>query len=128
VLEVLDREGYAAAVRLAYHTAYDSTVRSYGLIVPPFVTGRQFQREFLRPDMGLLTELLPELYRLYEPVRFGKHEDGDRDSLRALLEKLYSQTPLAVAHNPLYQSSSGQPLQRPAPGAERPPRSREGVS
>jgi len=128
VLEVLEREGYAAAVRLAYRTAYDSTVRSYGLTVPSFVTGRQFQKEFLRPDMGSLSELLPELYLLYEPVRFGKHEEGDRGSLRALLEKLYSQTSLAVAHNPLYQSSSGQPLQRAAPGDGRPPRSREGVS
>lgn len=128
MLDVLEREGYAAAVRLAYRTAYDSTVRSYGLTVPPFVTGRQFMKELLRPDMGSLTELLPELYALYEPVRFGKHEEGDREAFRALLEKLYSTTPLAVAHDPRYQSSSGQAMQRPAPGADRPPRSREGVS
>src|SRR5208283_24341 len=68
-----------------------------------------FLKEFLRPDMGRLTELLPELYRRYEPARFGKVEDGDRDSLRALLERLYSQTALARIHDPRFQPSGPQP-------------------
>jgi hypothetical protein len=103
--ELLARGAYAEAVRLAYRTAFDATVRAYGLTVPPSCSDRRFLREFLRPDMGPLTEVLPELYRRYEPVRFGRLVDGDRDSLRALLERLYSETPIARIHNPLYQPS-----------------------
>lgn len=107
--DLLDRGEYAATVRLAYRSAFEGTVRAFGLTVPPAYSDRQFLKEFLRPDMGRLTELLPELYRRYEPARFGKVEDGDRNSLRALLEKLYSQTALARIHDPHFQPSGPQP-------------------
>lgn len=103
--ELLDRGDYPAAVRRAYRTAFDGTVRAYGLTVPPSCTDRQFLNEFLRPDMGRLTELLPELYQRYEPVRFGKLATGDRESLRILLERLYSETVLGRIGDPRYQPS-----------------------
>ena len=101
----MERGEYAKAVLHAYRTAFDITVQAYGLTVPPSCSDQQFLKGFLRPDMGRLSELLPELYRLYEPVKFGKLADGDRDSLLRLLEKLYTETVLARAHDPLYQSS-----------------------
>jgi hypothetical protein len=110
----LEHGEYAATVRLAYRTVFESTVRTFGLTVPPALTDSQFLKEFLRPDMGPLTELLPQLYRFYEPVKFGKSGEGDRAALRALLEKIYSQTALARADDPLFQSRSPQPVQRTA--------------
>jgi hypothetical protein len=74
--------------------------------VPASVTDRQFLAGFLRADMGRLTALLPELHEYYEPVRFGTITDGDRDALRALLIKVYSETPLARIDHPLYQPRS----------------------
>jgi len=103
--ELLDRGGYSAAVLLAYRTSFDGTVRAYGLDVPPSCSDRRFLKEFLQPDMGPLTDLLPELYRRYEPVKFGKLVEGDRASLRALLEKLYSETVLARLDDPNFQPS-----------------------
>jgi hypothetical protein len=120
--DMLARGDYAETVRLAYRSAIEDTVRAYGLAVPTSITGPQFLKEFLRQDMGPLLELLPQLYRLYEPVRFGKHVNGDPKELLTLLEKLYSQTTLAVAHDPHYQSSSSQPAHRPQSPAESPRR------
>ena len=100
---LLERGEYAAAVRDGYRNAFDGTIRAYGLTVPPSCSDRRFLKEFLRPDMGRLAELLPELYFRYEPVRFGNVTEGDRVSLRALFERLYSETVLARLDNPLFQ-------------------------
>lgn len=103
--ELLERGEYAQAVRLGYRTVFDGTVRAYGLAVPPSCSDRQFLKEFLRPDMGRISELLPEFHRRYEPVKFGKLAEGDRDSLRTLLERIYSETAVGRMHDPLYQPS-----------------------
>ena len=108
---LLERGDYAAAVLLAYSSAFDGTVRAFGLKVPISCSHRRFLKEFLRPDMGRLLEMLPDLYRRYEPVRFGEERNGDRASLRVLLERMYSETPLARIHDPLYQ-----PASPPVPG------------
>lgn len=102
-LELLGRGEYAAAVRLAYRTAVAGTVRAYGLSVLPGCTDRSFLKESLRPDMGRLSDLLRELYRSYEPVRFGKLRAGDDDALRELLQRLCSETVLGRIYDPLYQ-------------------------
>ena len=102
--DLLERGEYAKAVLHAYRTVFDGTVRAYGLVVPPSCSDRQFLKQFLRPDMGRLSELLPELYRRYEPVKFGRLADGDRDALRGLLERLYSETVLARIHDPQFQA------------------------
>jgi hypothetical protein len=100
----LEQGEYAKAVIHAYRTAFDSIVRAYGLTVPPSCSDRRFLKGFLRPDMGRLSELLPELYQRYEPVKFGRLADGDRDSLRGLLERLYTETVLARVHDPQFQA------------------------
>ncbi|HTT45139.1 MAG TPA: hypothetical protein VMH38_03875 [Thermoplasmata archaeon] len=103
--EVLDREGYSAALLLAYRTSFNGTVRAYGLDVPISCSDRRFLKELLQPDMGPLTTLLPELYRRYEPVKFGRPAEGDREALRALLERLFSETVLAHLDDPGFQPS-----------------------
>lgn len=106
IRDMLDRGDYVSAVRRAFQSAFEGTVRAYGLTVPNSCTDRKFLQEYVRPDMGKLAELLPELYRAYEPVGFGTVREGDRDSLRALLESLYTETILARIHDPAFQPSS----------------------
>ncbi|MGP8075399.1 MAG: hypothetical protein ACLP8Y_01470 [Thermoplasmata archaeon] len=121
VRDLLVNDDYVLAVRTAYRAAFDGTVRAYGLTVPLSCTDRQFLAEFLRPDMGRLTELLPALYHRYEPVRFGTTTlpptKEDRAFLDALLVKLYSETVLGRIDDPLFQPS------RPATLVEKHPES-----
>jgi hypothetical protein len=98
-----EEQDFASAVRVAYRAAFDDTVRAYGLVVPPARTDRQFLREFLRPDMGKLTDRLPRLYELYEPARFGIVRTGDVPSLLTLLRSLYSETVLGRIYDPRFQ-------------------------
>jgi len=101
--DLLDTGKYAEAVRIAYRSAFAATVRAYGLKVPISCTDRRFLEEFLRPDMGRISELMPQMYLLYEPVRFGKVGEGDRTAFRSLLERLFRETPIGRLHDPLYQ-------------------------
>jgi len=109
IREMLERGEYTSAVRTAYRTAFDATVRAYGLTVPPSCTDRSFLSGFLRPDMGKLTQFLPELYERYEPIRFGKLANGDHASLETLLRQLFAETVLGRIHDPLFQPSSPNP-------------------
>lgn len=101
--ELLDRGEYRSAVLAAFRAAFRDTVRAYALSVPVGCTDRRFVREFLRPDMGKLATLLPELYRTYEPVRFGTTDHGDGPSFLALVERIYSETSLGTIYRPNYQ-------------------------
>jgi hypothetical protein len=105
---------YAGAVVEAYLTAYAQTVRSFGLDVPVAQTDREFLGNALRPDMGPLPRFLPELYALYEPVRFGAVRTGDSAPLLAALEHLYGETALARAYDPGFQPGSADPVSAPA--------------
>jgi len=102
----LDRGEYAEADRRAFSVAFEGTVRAYGLTVPRSCSDRRFLTEYLRPDMGPLVELVRELYRLYEPVRFGTVKSGDRDAFLQLLRRLYSETVLGRIHDPSFQPSA----------------------
>ena len=101
--EFLDRGEYATAVLYAYRTAFEDTVRAYALEVPVACTDRRFLQQYLRPDMGKLVTLLPELFRMYEPVRFGTSDQVDGPGLLALVERIYSETSLGTIYRPHYQ-------------------------
>jgi len=105
VRQLLGAGEYASAVRLAYRSAFDHAVRTYGLVVPPSLTDRGFLRRSLQSDMGPLPDLLPKLYQLYEPVRFGTFQGGDAAALEALLRSLYTDTVLARIYDPRFQPS-----------------------
>jgi len=91
------------AIRYAYRAAFDDTVRAYALRVPVSCTDRSFLTSFLRPDMGKVSTLLPELYRFYEPVRFGASVPSDGPTFLALLERIYQETSLGTIYRPLFQ-------------------------
>lgn len=115
--ELLDRGEYRSAVIAAFRAAFRDTVRAYALQVPAGCTDRQFLRQFLREDMGKLATLLPELYRTYEPVRFGTTDHGDGPSFLTLVERLYSETVLGTIYRPNYQPTG--PMEE-TPAALRP--------
>ncbi len=104
----------AAAVRRAYPWALAETIRSFGLMVPESLTHRAVLREFLREDMGRLCELLPRLYDLYEPARFGGSMTEGPDTVVALVRQLCAETPLARAFHPLFQTRGPRPDDLPA--------------
>ena len=92
------------AVVFAFERVFSDTVRHYGLDIPPGCTALEFVTERMRADMGTLRELLPELYRLYEPVRFGGLAPADGQAVRGLVERIYTETSLAWAYDPHSQS------------------------
>jgi hypothetical protein len=91
------------AIRYAYRASFDDTVRAYALPVPVACTDRRFLSEFLRPDMGKLVTLLPQLYRWYEPVRYGRTAPSDGAAFLALLGEVYHETVLGTIYRPLFQ-------------------------
>jgi hypothetical protein len=93
-----------AAILLAFDRVFSDTVRTYGLNIPPGCTSLEFVSNHLRTDMGELCDLLPELYRLYEPVRFGGVAPADPQPIRNLVERIYTETALASVYDPLSQS------------------------
>ena len=101
--ELLSRGEFATAVRYAYRSAFEDTIRAYALQVPVGLTDRTFLQQFLRADMGKLATLLPELYRIYEPVRYGTADHGDGPSFLALVERIYSETSLGTIYRQYYQ-------------------------
>lgn len=103
VRELCDAGKVGNAIRLAFDRGIADTVRAYGLAIPLGCTSLEFVSHQLRPDMGKLCELLPELYRLYEPVRFGGFSPTDPQPIRALVERIYSETSLAWVYDPRFQ-------------------------
>ncbi len=93
------------AVLRAYPTAEEDVRRAFGLRLPEQWTHREFLREQLRADMGYVTQLLPRLYALYEPARYGSHPEVPVALLRDLLRAIYAEAPM---YN-LYRYSSGAP-------------------
>ena len=92
-----------AAILLAFDRVFADTVRAYGLDIPPGCTSLEFVSSRLRTDMGKLCDLLPELYRLYEPVRFGGVAPADPQAIRGLVERIYTETALAWVYDPRSQ-------------------------
>ncbi len=62
----------AEAITLAYQSAEADVRRAFGLKLPRQWTHRELIERYLRRDMGYLVTLLPRLYALYEPVRYGR--------------------------------------------------------
>ena len=103
--ELLAKGEVAAAIRGAFRAAFHDTVRAYSLTVPVACTDRRFMTELLRPDMGKLATLLPELYRWYEPVRYGRSVPGDVHAFVETLERLYAETSIGTIYRRGYQPS-----------------------
>jgi hypothetical protein len=84
----------AEAFRIAYLTAEEDTRRAFNLKLPRQWTHREFLARFLRPDMGYITVLLPQLHAMFEPARYGAPGELPASQLMPLLRALYQEPPL----------------------------------
>jgi hypothetical protein len=82
------------AILLAYTTVIEDVRRAFGLQLPRQWTHREFIAKYLRPDMGYLVVLLPRLYALYEPVRYGRPAPASATTLTEVLNALYKEPAL----------------------------------
>lgn len=92
----LSRSDYGGAVSVAFPLVMNDVQRAYALSYPRHWTARDVLAHALRPDMGALPDLLFQLYRLYEPVRFGREQDWVRGDVREILRRIYTETALRV--------------------------------
>jgi hypothetical protein len=94
-IEGLLRQGRnEEAIRAAFQSAEDDVRRAFGLKLPKQWTHREFLEKYLRADMGNLVNLLPQLYRVYEPVRYGRSTTPSADGLMELLRSIYQEPSL----------------------------------
>jgi hypothetical protein len=124
VERLLQAGRYAEAVLLAYPRAEDDIRRAYSLSLPKQWTHREFLAWFLRPDMGYITTLLPRLYALYEPVRYGPTNAAPPGDLLPLVRAIYQEAPLRGLRDPgaLLPPAASAPWANSVPPVGRPPR------
>jgi hypothetical protein len=82
------------AVILAYRSAEDDVIRAFSLTLPKQWTHREFIRRSLRPDMGYISVILPQLHAIFEPVRFGTSTEAPVPLLTDLMRALYQEPAL----------------------------------
>jgi len=120
---LLNAGQYAEAVSFAYLSVVQDVIQAFGLRPPKQWTHREFLTWGIRPDMGYFTSLLPRLYALYEPVRYGESRDWHRDDLMGLLRSMYAEEPLRRLYSApaitTFSAMSGRspPVPRPPPGS-----------
>ncbi len=104
VLEEVDaclaRGEYPRAVRTAFTRVMLDVQESFGTRFPAHWTARDVLAHGLRPDSGSLSTLLFELYRLYEPIRFGQASDVVQGDVREIARRLYAETPIGRRTTP----------------------------
>jgi hypothetical protein len=120
-VERLLRDGKEAeAFRVAYLTVEEDIRRAFSMKLPRRWTHREFLARFLRPDMGYVTVLLPKLYALFEPARYGNPKALPASELMPLLRSLYQEPPLRSLG--LLPTAGGSMSFRDRPGGSSGPR------
>jgi hypothetical protein len=120
-VETLFREGRSReAVMSAYSGAETDVRRSFGLTLPPQWTHREFLRKYLRADMGLVQVLLPQLYAIFEPVRYGGANEVPEPLVMDLLRSLYQEPALRRLPNASGSAQGTLPAGRAGPTTRSP--------
>ncbi len=88
----------AGAILLGFETAMRDFQTAFGFSPPPFWTYSDIFRLGVRTDMGYAPVLLARLYRLYEPVRYGRVRSVPSTELLDTLRQFYEQP--ALRRNP----------------------------
>lgn len=94
VKNLLAADRYSEAVTLAFQTSVLDLQRAYQQAFPPHWTHKDVLQWTARSNLGLVTELLGRLYRLYEPVRYGQAGDIEKGDVLSPLQSLYAQSAL----------------------------------
>jgi len=82
------------AVLRGYLTAEADVLHAFGIQAPRQWTHREFLRGHLRSDMGYVAVLLPRLYALYEPVRYGSSRTVPPQLVHDLVHAIYDEGPI----------------------------------
>jgi hypothetical protein len=112
---LLARREYEKAVLYAYPAVLLDVERAYGVQFSPNWTHEEVLVHGMRPGMERLPEFLLVLYRLYEPVRYGRNVPAQGDSLVGALQSIYSHRPMWELYKELLLS--GNPSASPDPTA-----------
>jgi hypothetical protein len=94
VNRLLEEGKIGEALIRGYLTAETDVRQAFGLPYTRYETHREFLRTQLRPDMGYLAVLLPRLYALYEPVRYGKGHTVAPEIVRDLVRAIFNEGPI----------------------------------
>lgn len=85
---------YSKAVLAAFPLVMVDVQRAFGAAFPAHWTARDVLAHGLRTDAGNLPTLLIDLYRIYEPVRFGRESDHVEGDVRETVRRIYAETVL----------------------------------
>lgn len=89
------QEGHLAeAATLAYQTAVVDLQRAYQFRFPPHWTHLDVLQWARRHNLGIVADCIAKLYRLYEPVRYGRASDLVEGDVISPLTSLYAQSAL----------------------------------
>ncbi|MGI0132621.1 MAG: hypothetical protein ACREDK_05970, partial [Thermoplasmata archaeon] len=114
---LLVRGEYAKAVLFAYPTVLNDVERAFGVSFSVHWTHEEILRRGLPAGTGRLPEFLLGLYRLYEPVRYGRSVIAQGDRLVALLQSVYAHRPMWELYRQyLVTATNGEPLPLTIPG------------
>lgn len=101
-----------------YLSAEADVVHAFGIQTPRQWTHREFLRSHLRSDMGFVAVLLPRLYALYEPVRYGSSRTVPSQLVRDLVHAIYDEGPIFnLYRDPNYATRSSRAGDPTRPGA-----------
>lgn len=100
----------AGAILIGFETAFRDFLLAFGLEPPAFWTYSDLFRLGVRTDMGYAPILLARLYRVYEPVRYGKVRSisagGFLDTLRLFYDQPALRRAPTMARAPTFGSWS----------------------
>jgi hypothetical protein len=98
------RGDYDGAVLYAYPRALEDLEKAYGVAFSPDWTHSEILVRGMHPEMGGLPEMFLRLYRLYEPVRYGRGGPRSPTDLQGLMVSIYSQRPMWKLYTELLTS------------------------
>ncbi len=113
----IGRGDFAGAIRYAFPMALRDAERAYGLRFPPELTNGEILTGGFPSDRASVAELFGQLYRIYEPTRYGARPPSDPEAFMDLLRSIYADRPMWSLYVELVVTSK-----RPAGGAGNPDR------
>lgn len=91
----LGRNDVAGALLYAYPKIVEDLGRAYGVDFPEGFSHEEILTKRFNAEMAPMAEFFDRLYRLYAPVRFGRHPTPhSADIVLELVQSLYSPEPM----------------------------------
>jgi len=120
VRRMLETGESARAILVGFETAIRDFEATFGFEPPLNWTYSDIFRFGVRPDMGYAPVLLARLYRVYEPVRYGKTRNVPAGDVVETLRQLYDQPALLPIQGlepglPVGVRRRGRPVNSPDP-------------